>query len=267
MKTLLTLVLVFFSVKSIAHTCHISLYDPYNRPYLNFYSQQDQNCTAAADRCYQSIRDYRLNPQYYKCYTISMVNDPQVASQPLPTREPLATNTIPSTDQDYRRPIEMGESVFHQGVYGVVTFISDEGLYEFLPAGKKKKDIVENVDRNALAVTRGCLRNICTKTSVISKSTQKFMSVEGIDYLGRYILQDVETKEYSFNIEFYNLVRTEGCLETVYGEKICTGAMVLGRGNIYYEVVGIQSENLVVLKDENGKLLFNVNPGSLVITR
>lgn len=169
--------------------------------------------------------------------------------------------------EDYRRPIEMGESVFYQGQYGVITFLTPEGRYEFLPEGKKKKEIIKDINRDELAITRGCLRNICTKTSVISKSTEKFMSVEGIDYLGRYILQDVATKEYSFNVEFYNLVRTQGCLDTVYGEKVCTGNTVLGRGNTYYEVVGIQSENLVVLKDENGKLFFNVNPGSLVITR
>ncbi len=261
MKTFFTLVLLIFSVKSIAHTCHISLYDPYNRSYLNFYSHWDQNCAEAASRCYQAVRDLRLNPNQFKCYTISITNDPQVS------REPVVTNPLTSADQDYRRPIEMGESVFHLGKYGVVTFISPDGRYHFLPEGKKKRDTIENIDRSELAVTRGCLRDICTKTSVISKTTQKFMSVEGIDYLGRYILQDVETKEYSFNVEFFNLVRTEGCIETVYGEKVCTGNTVLGRGNTYYEVVGIQSDKLVVLQDENGKLFFNVNPGSLVITR
>lgn len=261
MKTLLTLVMLFISFKSMAHTCHISLYDPYNRPYLNFYSQWDQNCVEAANRCYQSIRDYRLNPTRYKCYTISITNDQQVA------RQPQALNSTSTIDQDYRRPLEIGESVFYKGKYGVVTFLSPEGLYEFLPQGEKKKEIIKDIDRSDLAITRGCLRNFCTKTSVISKSTSKFMSVEGIDYLGRYILQDVDTKEYSFNVEFYNLVRTTGCLETVYREKICTGSTVLGRGNTYYEVAGIQSENMVVLKDEGGKLFFNVNPAGLVITR
>lgn len=253
MKTLFGLMVIFFSFKSLAHTCHISLYDPNNRPYLNFHSENDINCQQAAQSCYQAISQYRLNPYHYKCYTISMTE----------VRRDLA-------DQDYRRAIEMGESVFYNGKYGVATFLTADGLYEFLPEGKKKRDIEKNIERKDLAITRGCLRGMCTKTSAISKSTRRYVSVEGINYHGRYIIQDVASKEFSFNVEFFDLAKTKGCVKAHRGE-VCAGNAVLSQDrrnfNRYYQVAGIQSEGLIVLMDQEGVLHFNIDPNSVTVTR
>ena len=264
MKTLFTMVVLLLSFKAMAHTCHISLYDPYNRPYLNFYSNMDNNCQAAAQTCYRAISERRLDPYYYKCYTISITNDP-VSTQNIQNQNARAS-TITDNDQDYRRTLEVGESVFYKDTYGVITFIDENGLYEFLPQGKKKKEIVKGIDRKEIAISRGCLRNICTKSATISRTHEVRMSVEGIDYLGRYILQDIVSKNYFFEVEYQNLVRTKGCIETVWG-KICTGETAIGPGNRYYVVAGLQSENMLVLQDEEGKLHFNINPGAVVITR
>jgi hypothetical protein len=272
MKTLFTMVVLLLSFKAVAHTCHISLYDPYNRPYLNFYSNMDNNCQAAAQSCYQAISQHRLDPYYYKCYTISITNDPvttpvrhQVRNQNNQNQNARGS-TISDNDQDYRRVLEIGESVFYKDTYGVITFIDEDGRYEFLPEGKKKKEIVKGIDRKEIAISRGCLRNICTKSATISRTHEKHMSVEGIDYLGRYVLQDIVSKKYFFEVEYQNLVRTKGCIETVWG-KICTGETAMGPGNRYYIVAGLQSENMLVLKDEEGRLHFNINPGTVVITR
>lgn len=272
MKIFLTLALLLSSAISIAHTCHISLYDPYDRPYLNFYSQQDLNCQAAAQKCYQTISANRLNPYQYKCYTVSMVNDPAPEVRPVTRADssrvarPLPSNSIAADDQDYRRELEIGESVIYQGKLAVVTFMTPEGLYEIRPEDGKKKDIVQNLERKDLAITRGCLRKICTKTSVISKSQEAYMSVEGIDYLGRYVLQAINSKDYVSDVEFYNLVKTQGCVE-IAPKKICTENAVMDRYNRYFEVVGIQSENLLVISDDAGKLYFNVDPRGLILTR
>lgn len=273
MRSLFALVVLLFSFKSMAHTCHISLYDPYNRPYLNFYSENDLNCQAAAQRCYQAISYNRLNPYHYKCYTISIANDPEALPQtqaPSRSSESRSRNVISPADQDYRRQLSLGESVYYQGKYGVVTNFSENGLYEFLEQGKKKRDIEKNIDRKDLAITRGCLRDICTKTSYISKSSQKYVSIEGIDYNGRYIVQDIVSKENTFEVEFYDLAKTSGCIEASRG-KICVGNTVLGQEqrlyNRYYEVAGIQSDRMLVLKDDNERLLFNIDANAVMLTR
>lgn len=266
MRSILALVVLLFSFKSMAHTCHISLYDPYNRPYLNFFSENDQNCQAAAQSCYQAISYNRLNPYQYKCYTISIMNDRVASAQ----AEAPSRDMISPMDQDYRRQLSLGESVYYQGKYGVVTNLSENGLYNFLEQGKKKKDVEENIDRKDIAITRGCLRDICTKTSYISKSSQKYVSIEGIDYNGRYIVQDIVTKENTFEVEFYDLAKTKGCVEGRRGE-VCVGNTVLGQDrrayNRYYEVAGIQSDRMLVLKDKDGKLVFNIDANAVMITR
>lgn len=254
MKTLLSLIVVLFSANVLSHTCHISIYDPYNRPYLNFHTERDLNCQAAARSCYSAISQYRLNPYQYKCYTISMTPDAVVEGL---------------NDQEHRRDLKLGETVIYQRKIWVVSFIQDNGQYELIPESGKKKDIEKNVARKDIALTRGCLRDICTKTSFISKTSQSYVSVEGIDYNGGYIVQDIGSKELTEQVEFYNLVKTSGCVQG--NEEICAGNTVLARTsnyyNRYYEVVGIQSDRLLVLKDQEGKLYFNVDPRLTQITR
>lgn len=261
MKTLLTMLLLVFSAKSMAHVCHISLYDPYGRPYLNFRSSLDQDCQMAANRCYQSIADRRLDPNQFKCYTVSMTNDPQT-SRPVTSRPNPGPN--PALDKDYLREIEMGETVIYQGKLWL-TSTPVNGYYDLMPEGGKKKDMVESISRRELAITRGCLRGICTKSAVISRTTQKYMAVEGIDYNGRYIVKDIATRELTLNVDFANLVRTQGCINNGFGE-VCVGYTVQDRNNRYFEVVGIQSEGMVVLKDENQKFYFSIDPYGLGVT-
>ncbi len=258
MKALFTLLVLAFSGASMAHVCHISLYDPYNRPYLNFYTKLDVECQQAATACYQSISNRRLDPNYFRCYTISMTNDPQA---PVITRP---GTTVLASDKDYQREIEMGETVIYSGQYWLVSS-SENGLYELKPEGGKKRDIVRGITRRELAITRGCLREICTKSAVISRSTKEYMAVEGIDYNGRYIVKNVTNDQLTLNVDFMYLVRTEGCVDNGFG-KICVGYSVLDRNNNSFEVVGIQSEGLVVLKDDRQKLYFSINPIGLGVT-
>lgn len=181
MKTTFIFATILASATSFAHTCHISLYDPYNRPYLNFYSSNDYNCQEAAKKCYQTITDNRLHPDYYKCYTISMTEDTQ-SSRPV---------SHSNNDQEYRRDLESGETVLFQGTNWIVVDKPENGVFDLMPVGGKKKDIVKNVDRSYISITRGCLRNVCTKSSVMFRRTNTSMSVEGITYEGRYIVKDV----------------------------------------------------------------------------
>lgn len=202
MKYMLVLTFLLLSAKSMAHTCHISLYDPYNRPFLNFYSYMDNNCVLAANKCYQAIVEHRLNPNQYKCYTVSMTNDD--GNQPTRPGRPLP-GTITPEDQEYRREIERGERVIFQNNLYVVIYANADGIYEIMPDGGEKRDIVKNIPRNQLAITRGCLRNICTKTSVLLKRIQRNVSVEGIDFSGKYILREVGGKDFISNVDFLEI--------------------------------------------------------------
>jgi hypothetical protein len=186
MKTLLLFFAMLVSANVFAHTCHISLYDQYNRPYLNFYSTQDLNCQAAANQCYQTILSNRLNPNQYKCYTISITAD---QSQFQPQRPGF----IEPDDREFLRVLERGETVYFKNHPWLVIYETSENTYELIPVGGKKNDIEKNVSRSDIAITRGCLRKICAKSSVYYTRAQKEMAVEGIGYNGKYVLKDVDS--------------------------------------------------------------------------
>lgn len=207
MKTILILASVVATTTSLAHTCHISLYDPYNRPYLNFYSYWDQNCQEAARKCYQTIADNRLHPDYYKCYTISMTEDTQ--ARPTQSNTPVRPDprAISSNDNDYRRELERGETVLYQKSFWLIVDETSEGIFELMPVGGKKKDMEKNIQRQNISITRGCLRQVCTKTSVFYNKIHKSMSVEAISFNGTYILKDVDTNQLMTDIEITDITK------------------------------------------------------------
>lgn len=257
MKMLILLSLLMMSFKSMAHTCLISLYDPYNRPYIYFPTENDPNCSNAANQCYGSIQSMRLDPRVYRCYTISMKEDA------------VNTRVIPQVPQrsvveksDHQRVVLNGETVIFEGKHWIVSSIEERVLSIKEKNGKDKK----NVSRQAVAVTRGCYKGICTKTSILSKRTQTYLSVEGIEYNGRFLLQDVNSKEFPVSEEYQNIAVTEGCVAPFTGQ-VCVDNKVIDQRNRYFTVVGIQTDGSVVVKDESGKLYFNQNPAIFVITR
>ncbi len=278
MKQFLILGTLLYAGLGFAHTCHISLYDPADRPYLNFYSSNDKDCKAAAQRCYSAISHYRLNPYQYKCYTISMTEDARSTPQePETPRTGTNTNTntntntetetrdIPKPSGEARRDIETGETVLYKGNRWIVTDIS-QGL-SLKPEGGKEKDIVKNIARREVAITRGCQKEICTKSSVIDLSSKSYLSVEGIDYEGRYITQAIGSQKLNSPLEFRSLARTAGCV-TKTSVGVCAGNTVIARNNVYYKVAGIQPNDKVVLESEDDrKLYFDVEPSSLTVTR
>lgn len=271
MKALLSVLVLFLSAKTMAHTCQISLYDAYNRPILYFNSTYDNNCQAAANSCYKAIQQYNFNPNYFKCYTISMTNDPLPQGKPTPTQlppKPVSTpnpDAIDPTDLEYIRDIESGETVIYKDKYYVVTGV-ENSLYSLKPQEGKKSDILKEINRQDISITRGCLRDICTKTAVISRSAQSMMAVEGISANGTYILKNTLEKTLASNTKVTDLIKTKGCAEDVYG-KVCVGDTIQGRNNDYFEVAGIQSETTVVLKDSKQKLYFDVSARSLIVVR
>lgn len=192
MKTLLISFALLATANVFAHTCHISLYDPYNRPYLNFHSTNDLNCQAAANQCYQTISYNRLNPNQYKCYTISMTNDER-------------PDYIAPDDREFMRDLEMGETVYYQNKQWLVVYVDADQLVELMPVGGKKKDIQKKVLRKDIAITRGCLRKVCAKSSVFYNRAQKEMAVEGISYNGKYVLKDIDSNAVFTDVEFMDL--------------------------------------------------------------
>lgn len=203
MKTLLLSFAMLVSANVFAHTCHIALYDPYNRPHLNFYSSNDLNCQAAANQCYQTISYNRLNPNQYKCYTISMTADQQPQTQP--QYQPQRPGFIDPDDRDFLRVLERGETVYFKNTQWLVIYETSENTYELIPVGGKKNDIEKNVSRSDIAITRGCLRKICAKSSVYYTRAQKEMAVEAIGYNGKYVLKDTESKTVFTDVDYSDL--------------------------------------------------------------
>lgn len=203
MKTLLLSFALLASANVFAHTCHISLYDPYNRPYLNFYSTNDPNCQEAARRCYDTITYNRL-PSQYQCYTISVTADQvqQPQQQPQTYQRP---DYIAPEDREFLRDIEMGETVYYNNKAWMVVYGDGDNKFELMPVGGKKNDIEKNIPRANIAITRGCLRKVCTKSSVFWLKTQKEMSVEGIGYNGKYVLKDTSSNAVFTDVEYLDL--------------------------------------------------------------
>lgn len=282
MKKILILGTLLYAGLGLAHTCHISLYDPADRPYLNFYSSNDKDCKAAAQRCYTAISQYRLNPYQYKCYTISMTEDrPQTPTRPdtnttnpnpntntnTSTNTNTNTSSIPKPSGEARRDVETGETVLHKGSRWIVTDRMDQNL-SLKPVGGKDKDIISNIPRREVAITRGCQKEICTKSSVIELASKSYLSVEGIDMDGRYITQAIGSDKLNAPLDYRALARTSGCV-TSTNVGVCAGNTVIARNNIYYKVAGIQPDDRVVLESEDNdrKLYFDVDPRSLTVTR
>jgi len=199
MKTLLLSFALLATANVFAHTCHISLYDPYNRPYLNFYSTNDLNCQSAANQCYQTISYNRLDPNQYKCYTISISPDPQ------PQFQPQRPGFIDPDDREFLRDLVRGETVYFKNKQWLVVYETSEISYELMPVGGKKNDIEKNVSRSDIAITRGCLRKICAKSSVYYTRAQKEMAVEGIGYNGKYVLKDTDSNAVFTDVDYLDL--------------------------------------------------------------
>ena len=194
---------------------------------------------------------------------------PQPRPEPTPTTPAPTTTTAPSTDAT--RVIEAGETViFNSALHMVVS--TDNNFYNLKPMGGRDRDVVKDVARQYVAVTRGCNVGFCANDSVIVVGSASYAAVAGIEYDGKFVLKTVDGNEtLSFGVTASSLAWTKGC-SPEGPRKVCIGNVVMkqnARNNGYYTVAGIQLDGNVVLEDEREpkKLTTNVRPDTLIITR
>ncbi|MFL5784697.1 MAG: hypothetical protein ACJ76H_08825 [Bacteriovoracaceae bacterium] len=225
-----------------------------------YYAPNGSTCQIVQDNGSAGI-DYIRYPDFDQYYGYPGSPYSQVATTPMPDPDP-----IPSSDAT--RDIEDGETVISNGTLQIVVSVDGGNFYSVKPEGNDD-DIIHNVSRQNMAVTRGCHAGLCATDSVINLTNSSYAAIAGIEYNGQYVIKTVDgTEALTFDVNGSFLARTTGCTKE-NKSKVCVGNKVLRGRGLYYTVVGIQLDGNVVIEsdDEPGKLTINVNPYSLLILR
>jgi hypothetical protein len=185
----------------------------------------------------------------------------------VPTPVPVPA---PTPGNDSIRAIEAGETVIFNSTLHMVVSVENPNFYNLKPVNGRSRDVIREVARNYIAVTRGCAAGFCANDSVIVLGSASYAAIAGLEFDGQLILKTVDgNDQLTFDINATSLAWTKGC--TPEGPtKVCVGSVVMQqRNNIYFTVVGIQLDGNVVLEsnDTPKKLTINVRPDSLIITR
>lgn len=193
---------------------------------------------------------------------------PNPTPVPTPNTNPVPVpvpTTAPGTDTV--RAIEAGETVIFNGALHMVVSVENTNFYNLKPVNGRSRDIVNEVARQYVAVTRGCHVGFCANDSVIVTSTASYAAVAGIEYDGQLVTKTVDgSNTMTFDVNASTLAWTKGCTPEGNG-KVCVGNIVLKGRGLYYTVRGIQLDGNAVIENNDGpkKLTINVNPSSLLI--
>ncbi len=196
---------------------------------------------------------------------------PRPETRPTPNPTPNTTPVpAPIPGNESVRAVEAGETVIFNSALHMVVSVENTNFYNLKPVNGRSRDVIKEVARNYIAVTRGCAAGFCANDSVIVLATASYAAIAGLEYDGQLVLKSVDgNDQMTFDVNPTALAWTKGC--TPEGPtKVCVGSVVMKqRNNIYFTVVGIQLDGNVVLESNDApkKLTVNVRPDSLLITR
>lgn len=198
---------------------------------------------------------------------------PNTETRPTPTQPttPTPIPPTPSPESDAIRAIEAGETVIFNSAPYLVVSVENTNFYNLKPLNgrDRERDIVKDVARQYVAITRGCHAGFCGNESVIVIASASYAAVAGIEYDGQLVTKTITRPEVlSFDVNPNTLAWTKGCSPEGNG-KVCVGNTVIRGRGLYYTVAGIQLDGKVVIENKDGdkKLTVNVDPVSLLIVR
>ncbi len=197
------------------------------------------------------------------------IPNPTPNTTPVPVPVPVPV-PAPTPGNESIRAIEAGETVIFNSALHMVVSVENTNFYNLKPINGRSRDVIKDVARNYIAVTRGCAAGFCANDSVIVLASASYAAIGGLEYDGQLVLKSVDGNDtLTFDTNPNALAWTKGC--TPDGpSKACVGNVVMiGRNNVYYTVVGIQLDGNVVLESNEApkKLTINVRPNTLLITR
>jgi hypothetical protein len=275
MKLAVLFGLLVFTAFAQAQTCKMKLQNPDGDTIVDLRVGNDPYCSKAYRACRNWYNWYQA-PQGSSCVSVS--DDGRAAidyilypdydsyyghQQTIPTPEPTVAVTSDAT-----REIEHGETVFYNGSHYLVVSVNENGFYNLKPQKEDKdKNLVQDVVRPNISITRGCHAGICTHDSVIVVASGTYAAIVGIKYDGTYLTISVDGSEtLTADVNAYSLAKTSGCSNDRY-RKVCVGNVVMkGRYSTYYNVVGIQADGKLVI-EANGTLTMNVRNDELLVVR
>lgn len=257
---------VLMSAPALASTCKVAIQDNRGSSFAIINTENDRGCFKAVASCQDSLAYYRYDTRIYSCVILQGLPAPTPRTETRPAPQEPRTNPAPVQTQasDSRRIIEVGETVIFQSKYWVVTGAPQTGFFDLKPVNKKEKDVIRDVARHYVVMTRGCHQEICTKSSVIDMQSRNYFAVEGIDYNGKFVIKQPQNGQLSFDIDASSLARTTGC-----AAGVCVGNIVIDRSNRYSRVAAIQPNGLLVLESQDNRrsLTFDVDSRFLTVTR
>lgn len=162
-----------------------------------------------------------------------------------------------------RRAVEVGETVIKSGA--TYTVVSAEGnQYEIQLEGSRKKKDLLRVKREEIAITRGCALNVCVTDPVYIVPRGRVEAVVGLTASGDLVTKNIADGKLSeVPVKLKEVALGKGCVQ-----HVCVGNVVQGKNNSFFEVLAIQNDKKLVLKQERGSsVIANVDPAALIVVR
>jgi hypothetical protein len=270
MKTLLVFSILFLvSVTAYAQTCQVNMVDIRTRRVLQTFTAHGApgSCLDGLKECRKQIR---LQNRYGMAdceQVVRPVPQPHPHPRPVPIPQPIP-------GQEARRHVFPGEAVYHNSRLATVQGISMQGNYAIRSTDAWGNSVLlNNIARQALAVTSGCNGDICVQQRVFRISTAREATTVGLHFHDRFVLRTTDSWGNQLivsEVPRNDLAVTQGC---VFGRwaTICVGNQVIDTSNRYGTVMAIQLDGRVVLRttDHFGNSMnrVSVDPAQLVVTR
>ena len=296
MKKLIALTgLLFLSFGTHADSCRTEMVDDLGYVKLIFAQPQpsymDPYCWYGYQWCLNSLAyNSQMRPSC-RVMRFRPTNQPQYSPRPSPTQPPRtsqaprldvdmtvfdASFVLTNRDQiireifDGQRKVEMGETVFMKGTtYRVVG--AKNSVYEVQPeTSNKKKDILK-VSRDQIAVTRGCTLNVCVTDPVYNVPRGRMEAVAGITTLGEIVTKNEETGKLNEGpVRLKEIALGKGCVYNRSNQEVCVGNTVQNRNHVFMEVVAIQHDRKLVVRQTEGSyssMKANIEAADLVVVK
>lgn len=156
----------------------------------------------------------------------------------------MVTFSFSALAADYDRQVEVGEQVILANSYGAISWQNENGD-KFIVNIWGSRFPRHGIKRSDVAVTSGCLKNICVGDTVLEVSSGDRMKVAGLSYRGEFIVSN--GKFLAGPMDKSALAVTHGCVEKQY-MNICVGDMISTGtyGTELVKVVGITDDKVLV---------------------
>ncbi len=122
------------------------------------------------------------------------------------------------------------------------------------------------IKKTELPVMDGCLEDVCVKDKMFDVDYLRFVSIEGITYQGKFLLESAEGWSGYYMVSRKALAKTSGCSEHLL-TKLCVGNLVKDLMGNKLAIIATHLDAKLVLRSIDGWNLYRsyVEPESITM--